>query len=128
MENLARSSNTPATDAAGELLTRIATDPANDGRYPDGTVLIPADSADTSKLIARAIDEHRPIALVFPDGSDVLARPPAHRGFAPLFAATLVRLADRLLRARDRPTFVPREWVTEFHAARVAGDPPRVVA
>ena len=79
MENLAHSFNTPATDAAGELLTRIAIDPANDERYPDGTVLIPSDSADTSKLIACAIDEHRPIALVFPDGSDVLARPPTHR-------------------------------------------------
>jgi hypothetical protein len=82
------------------LLTRIALDPANDERYPDGTVLIPADSPDTSALIARAISEHRPIALVFPDGSDVLARPPAHHGLAPLLAAALLRLADRLLRAR----------------------------
>lgn len=127
MENLARSSNTPATEAAGELLRRIAIDPANDARYPDETVLIPADLPETSTLIARAIEEHRPIALVFPDGSDVLARPPAHHGFAPLFAAALVRLADRMLSSRDRPTFVPREWVTEFHAARVASD-SRVVA
>lgn len=127
MENLAHSSNTPATDAAGELLMRIALDPANDERYPDGTVLIPADSPDASAMIARAISEHRPIALVFPDGSDVLARPPAHHGLAPLFAAALVRVADRLLRARDRPSFVPREWVTEFHAAHVA-DGPSVVA
>lgn len=126
MEHLARSSNTPATEAAGELLTRIAVDAANDRRYPDGTVLVPADLPDTSTLIARAIDEHRPIALVFPDGSDVLARPPEHRGFAPLFAAALVRLADRLLSTRDRPTFVPREWVTEFHAARIAGEPHMV--
>lgn len=128
MENLARSSNTPATNAASELLTRIAIDPANDRRYPDGTVLIAADLPDTSKLISRAIDEHRPIALVFPDGSDVLARPPAHRGVSLLFAALLVRLADRLLSARDRPTFVPRDWVTEFHAARAADSPPRMVA
>lgn len=118
MEKLVHSSNTPATDAAGDLLTRIALDPANDERYPDGTVLIPADSLDASALIARAVGEHRPIALVFPDGSDVLARPPASRDLTSLFAGALVRLADRLLRARDRPSFVPREWVTEFHAAR----------
>jgi hypothetical protein len=122
MENIARN-NTPATEAAGELLTRIALDPANDERYPDGTVLIPADSLDTSVLIARAIGEHRPIALVFPDGSDVLARPPARRGLARLCAGALVRIADRLLRTRDRPSFVPREWVTEFHAARVVDGP-----
>jgi DNA-binding transcriptional regulator YiaG len=33
----------------------------------------------------------------------------------------LLWLADRAGRSRDRPTFVPREWVTEFHAA----PPPR---
>ena len=46
MENLARTTNTPATGAAVDLLPRIAIDPANDDRYPDGTMLIPADSAD----------------------------------------------------------------------------------
>ncbi len=34
----------------------------------------------------------------------------------------LLRLADRAGRERDRPTFVPREWVTEFHAAPAGHD------
>jgi hypothetical protein len=118
MENLAHSSNTPATNVASDLLTRIAVDPANDERYPDGTVLIPADSPDTSLLISRAIAERRPMALVFPDGSDIVARPPENHGLGLLVLLLLLGVADFLRRKRDAATFVPREWVTEFHSAR----------
>jgi hypothetical protein len=123
VENLAHSNNTPGTDASFELLSRIAVDPASDERYPDGTVLVPADSPDTSVVIARAIDEKKPIALVFPDGSDVVARPPEVTRLVLAIVVGLLWLADRASRKRDRPTFVPREWVTEFHAA----PPPREV-
>ena len=118
MENLAHSSNTPGTDAAADLLTRIAVDPAHDESYPDGTVLIPADSPDASTLIAGAIAGRQPIALVFPDGSDVLYRPPDNHGLSLLLVLGLLWLADRLRRRHNEPTFVPREWVSEFHAAR----------
>jgi hypothetical protein len=124
MENLAHSSNTPATDAAADLLTRIAVDPANDDRYPNGTVLIPADSGDTSTLISRAIADRRPMALVFPDGSDIVARPPDNHGLGLLIL--LLGIADFLRRRRDGATFVPREWVTEFHAAGSRGEPQPV--
>jgi hypothetical protein len=126
MENLANSSNTAATNAAGELLTRIASDPANDDRYPDGTVLIPADSPDTSTLISRAIADRRPMAVVFPDGSDIVARPPENHGLGLLILLLLLGIADLLRRKRDDATFVPREWVTEFHAAGSRGDPQPV--
>lgn len=126
MDNLARSSNTPATNAAGELLARIANDPANDDRYPDGTVLIPADSADTSILIYRAIADRRPMALVFPDGSEIVARPPDNHGLGLLIVLLLLGIADFLRRKRDDATFVPREWVTEFHAAGSRGEPQPV--
>lgn len=118
MERLARSKNTPGTDAAFDLLGRIAVDPASEERYPDETVLIPADSRDASGLISRAIAERKPMAIVFPDGSDVVARPPAASGAALLAVLGLLWLADHIRRKRDRPTFVPREWVTEFHVAR----------
>jgi hypothetical protein len=68
--------------------------------------------------LARAIQERRPIALVFPDGSDILARPPAGHALALLLA-----IVEVLGRKRDRPTFVPRQWVTEFHAARATQTP-----
>jgi hypothetical protein len=117
MEKLAHSKNTPATDASFDLLSEIATDPGSDERYPDGTVLIPADARDTSALISRAIAEERPMAIVFPDGSDFVARPPEAKGLALVLLVAVLWLADRAKKKRDRPTFVPREWVTEFHAA-----------
>jgi hypothetical protein len=122
MESLAHSKNTPGTNASFDLLALIAVDPASDERYPDGTVLVPADSADTSLVIARAIGEKKPIALVFPDGSDVVARPPEVTGLVLTLVLGLLWLTDRATRKRDRPTFVPREWVTEFHAAPAARD------
>jgi hypothetical protein len=123
----AKNKNTPGTDAAFDLLRRVAVDPATDERFPDGTVLIPADSPDASTLVSRAISQRRPVAIVFPDGSDVLARPPSAHGVALAVVASLLWLADHLRRRRDRPTFVPREWVTEFHAADSDRD-PRLVA
>jgi hypothetical protein len=126
MENLAPTSNTPATNAAGDLLARIAIDPANDDRYPDGTVLIPSDSGDTSALITRAIADRRPMALVFPDGSDIVARPPDNHGLGLLILLLLLGVADVLRRKRNDATFVPREWVTEFHAADRHGEPQPV--
>jgi|GEM_PF-1106515 hypothetical protein len=117
MERLAHTKNTPATDSSFELLSRIAVDSRSDERYPDGTVLVPADSPDASLVLSRAIRERRPIALVFSDGSDVVARPPEADGLALVIVISLMWLADLVARKRDRPTFVPREWVTEFHAA-----------
>jgi len=123
MEKLARSQNTPGTDAAFDLLGKIAIDPDSDERYPDGTVLIPADSPDASSLMSGAINERKPIAIVFPDGSDVVARPPTASGVVLLAVVGLLWLADHIRRKRDRPTFVPREWVTEFHAVRGTNEP-----
>jgi hypothetical protein len=68
--------------------------------------------------MSRAIAERKPIAIVFPDGSDVVARPPAASGPVLVVVIGLLWLADHIRRKRDRQTFVPREWVTEFHAAR----------
>jgi hypothetical protein len=120
MEKLAQSKNTPGTDAAFDLLGRVSVDPETDERYPSETMLIPADSPDASNLMSRAVAEGKPIAIVFPDGSDVVWRPPAARGAVLLAATCLLWLADHIRRKRDRPTFVPREWVTEFHAASAA--------
>jgi len=48
---------------------------------------------------------------------DVVARPPEVAGILLGFVLVALWLADRASKNRDRPTFVPREWVTEFHAA-----------
>ncbi len=54
---------------AFDLLARIAVDPDNYERYPDGTVLIPADSPDTALLLSRSLAKRRPTVLVLPDGA-----------------------------------------------------------
>lgn len=123
MEELARSRNTPATDAAFDLLARIAPNPEYDDRYPNGTALIPSDSPDAPTLISRAVDKGRPVAIVFPDGSDVVARPPSASRPARLVGAGLLWLADRLGRRRDRSSFIPRDWATEFHLAHKSHEP-----
>lgn len=69
MTDPSRSPSTPCTDAAFDLLARIAVDPDNDERYPDGTVLIPADSPDTALLLSRSLAKRRPTVLVLPDGA-----------------------------------------------------------
>ena len=126
MDELARSKNTPGTDAAFDTLSRIAVDPQSDERYPNGTVLIPADSPDASALISRAIGESKPITLVFADGSDVVARPPDAKGVLLLLILGLSFLLGLASKRTDRPTFVPREWVTEFHAAPREREPEPV--
>ena len=127
MGELARGENTPATDAAFDTLTRIAVDEQSGERYPNGTVLIPADSPDVSALISRAIAEEKPITLVFPDGSDIVARPPDAKGVLLIAILALTWLLDRASKKRDRLTFVPREWVTEFHKAPEGRQPEPVV-
>jgi hypothetical protein len=121
MGKLTAANNTAGVDASFELLSRIASDPESDVRYPDGTVLVPADSPDASLAMARAIGERKPIALVFPDGSDVVARPPESRGLRLFAVLVLLWAVNRLGRKPDQATFVPREWVTEFHAAPLRG-------
>ena len=79
MENSGRNKNTPGTDAAFDLLSEIAVDPGSTERYPDGIVLIPADSPDALALLSRAIGGHRPVALVYPGVGESSPRPEAGR-------------------------------------------------
>ena len=117
MEQLGKSQNTPGTDAAFDLLGRMAVDPETDDRYPNETVLIPADSPHASDLMMEAVAEEKPVAIVFPDGSDVVWRPPEASGLFLRLSFWLVWMADHVQPKRDRPTFIPRLWVTEFHSA-----------
>jgi hypothetical protein len=116
MEKLARNENTPATEAAFEVLGRMPADEALDLRYPDGTVLIPADSPGAAKMVHAAVGERRPLALVFADGSDVLYSPPDGNLLTLALIALFVGVADWLRRKRDEPMFVPSTWVAEFHS------------
>jgi hypothetical protein len=75
--------------------------------------------------MAQAVAERRPMAVVLPDGSDVVSRPPENHGLSLLIVRGLVWVADRLRRGRLQPAAVPCAWVTEFYAA---GREPQALA
>ncbi len=116
---MSSSSNTPGLDASFDLLARIATDEAVAGRYPDGTRIIASDNPEFSKLVEAAVGEERPVAVVMPDGSDIVWRPrdpvAGLGALLLLLGLFLVKRAER--RAEERPMFVPEDWVSEFHRA-----------
>jgi hypothetical protein len=41
-------------------------------RYPKGTTFIAADQEGFSAILAEAVAEHRPVAIFFPDGHEIV--------------------------------------------------------
>lgn len=72
MEELGRSKLTAAGEIAGERLIEAVLDP---DRYPNGTTFIAADQEGFGILLAEAVADHRPIAIVYADGREILAAP-----------------------------------------------------
>ena len=110
VEKLDRSSNTPGTDAAFDLLGRIAVDPGTDKHYPNETVLIPADSPDASNLISQAVAAHRPLAIVYPDGREIVAAPQG--GALAFFEHLLTR--RRVSKHRQPAVPLPADYQVEI--------------
>lgn len=112
--------NTPGMDVSFDLAQRIIADEAVADRYPNGTHLIAADHPQFSSLVEGAIREGNAIAVVWPDGSDVVWRPRERTNglglVVTLLGHWLLKLGDRR-RTGDRALFVPEDWVAEFHRA-----------
>jgi hypothetical protein len=72
MEELERSKFTPAGEIANERLIDAVLDP---DRYPVGTTFIAADQDGFGSILAEAVAEHRPLAIVYPDGREIVAAP-----------------------------------------------------
>ncbi|MBW8060367.1 MAG: hypothetical protein FVQ78_08590 [Solirubrobacterales bacterium] len=72
MEELERSKFTAAGEIANERLSEAVLDP---GRYPEGTTFIAADQEGFGSALAEAVAEHRPLAIVYPDGREIVAAP-----------------------------------------------------
>lgn len=69
---LERSKFTAAGEIANERLIEAATE---SDRYPEGTAFIAADQQHFSSALAEALAEHRPLAIVYSDGREVVAAP-----------------------------------------------------
>ncbi|MBA3376652.1 MAG: hypothetical protein H0U00_12735 [Actinobacteria bacterium] len=85
MEELAHSSETPAERLATERLTAAALDP---DLYPNGTAFIASDVADFPAIMAQNVAEGRPLAILYPNGHELLVTP-AQGMFAVLLATLL---------------------------------------
>lgn len=72
MEELEPSKFTAAGEIANERLIEAAGDPS---RYPEGTAFIAADQDHFSTLVGEAVAEHRPLAIVYSDGREIVAAP-----------------------------------------------------
>ena len=72
MEKLERSEFTPAGEIANERVVEAVLDP---DRYPEGTTFLAADQDGFEKALAEALAEHRPLAIVYPDGREIVAAP-----------------------------------------------------
>lgn len=100
MEELERSKFTAAGEIANERLIEAAAKP---DRYPDGTAFIAADQDDFGAILAAAVAEHRPLAIVYPDGREIVAAP---RGGALAFFEHLLT-RRREPKGNDRAPAVP---------------------
>jgi hypothetical protein len=72
MEELERSEFTVAGKIANERLAEAALD---HDRYPEGATLIASDQEGFAVAVAEVVSEHRPLAIVYPDGREIVAAP-----------------------------------------------------
>lgn len=72
MEKLKRSEFTRAGEIANERLVEAVLDP---DRYPEGTTFLAADQEGFWTALTEAVAEHRPLAIVYPDGHEFITRP-----------------------------------------------------
>lgn len=63
---------TAAGEIANERLVEAAADP---DRYPEGTAFIGVDQEQFGAIVADAVAEHRPLAIIYPDGLEIVAAP-----------------------------------------------------
>lgn len=69
MEKLKRNKFTRAGKIANKRLVEAVLDP---DRYPEGTIFIAADQENIDSILAEAVAEHRPVAIFFPDGHEIV--------------------------------------------------------
>jgi hypothetical protein len=112
MEELERSKFTAAGEIANERLIEAATD---SDRYPEGTAFIAADQEGFGAILAEAVAEHRPLAIVYPDGREIVAAP---RGGALAFFEHL--LTRRRGPQSERPSVpLPADYQVEIRELAV---------
>lgn len=113
MEELEHSKFTAAGEIANKRLIEAAADP---DRYPQGTAFIAADQEGFGEALTEAVAEHRPLAIVYPDGREIVAAP---RGGALAFLSTvLIRRRESRVKDRARVMPFPADYQVEIRDSR----------
>jgi hypothetical protein len=109
MEELKRSAFTAAGEIANERLIGAATEP---GRYPKGTAFIAADQEHFGAVLAEAVAEHRPLAIVYPDGREIVATP--RGGALAFFEHLLTRRRESKGNGSEPAVPIPADYRVEI--------------
>lgn len=89
------SSTSSRPDVATLRLLSVIDDAEIARRYPNGTHFIGADQPGHGSMATRALFEGDAVALVFPDGHELLLTPAPVRGLTPLRLLTALLLGRR---------------------------------
>jgi hypothetical protein len=109
MEELEPSKFTPAGEIANDRLIEAATEP---DRYPEGTAFIAADQEHFGSVLAEAVAEHRPLAIVYPDGREIVAAP--RGGALAFFELLLTRRRESKREYREPAVPLPADYQVEI--------------
>jgi len=114
MEKLERSKFTAAGEIANERLIEAVTDP---DRYPEGTAFIAADQDGFGAVLAEAVAEHRPLAIVYPDGREIVAAP--RSGALAFFEHLLTRRRESKCEHREPAVPLPADYQVEIRDSQL---------
>jgi hypothetical protein len=108
------SPSTPGLDAAFHKVAGAVQDPEIGARYPDQTHFVAADDPEHGGVATAALFAGSPVALVYPDGRELLLTPDEHTrgliGLSLLATGLLYKLTSRR-RHEDVIEFPPRTRV-----------------
>jgi hypothetical protein len=109
MEELEHSKFTAAGEIANERLVEAVTDL---DRYPEGTAFIAADQEGFGEALTEAVAEHRPLAIVYPDGREIVAAPRA--GALAFFEHLFARRRESRIKHQEPAVPLPADYQVEI--------------
>lgn len=104
-----RSKFTRTGEIANERLVEAVLNP---DRYPEGTTFIAADQEGFGSILAEAVAEHRPLAIVYPDGREIVAA--ARGGALAFFEHLLTRRRESKGKHREPIVPLPADYQVEI--------------
>lgn len=90
---LGRGKDSPAGYIVSERIRKMIQEDEPD-RYPNGVAFIAADYPDFEAILKRCLKDRSPLAIIFPDGGEVIATP-ARNALVRTLRRGLVRLDRR---------------------------------